>query len=260
MLAREFLRLTALEALRPSALLDAGGPWPTLAGTYVSDSRIDPIDDLNADERRPLIGIFTENTTLTKISQAGPQFYKGDVDLVFELSVVATYQVADGDGGSQLIVDYADTDAAIETTLGVLEEQIFQALHFGPSGALFRRMCKLPFDDWQSTIKHRSGEENIRLAARTIRARICMKEACYDPAPVTTLTDFDRLPGLLKSIATQLGPSTYLHDLALGMARMAPVMPTRVNLNTVGITTAPQPGVTGTDPVQGTATNMQGQE
>jgi hypothetical protein len=64
---------------------------------------------------------------------------------------------------------------------------------------------------------------------------------------------------LLKTIATQLGPSTYLHDLALGMARMAPVMPTRVNLNTVGITTAPQPGVSDTVPVSGTAANLQGQ-
>jgi len=259
MLAREFLRLTALEALRPSALLADGGPWPTLAGAYVSDSRVDPIDDLNGDERRPLIGVFTENTSLEKISQAGPQFYKGEVDLVFEISVVATYRVADGDGGEQLIVDYADTDAAIETTLGMLEEQIYHALHFGPTGALFRRMCKLPFDQWHSSIKHRSGEESIRLAARTIRARICMKESCYDPAPVAPPADFDRLPGLLKSIATQLGESTYLHELALGMARMAPVMPTRVNLNTVGIKAAPQPGVTGTAPVQATTENLQGQ-
>lgn len=259
MLAREFLRLTALEALRPSALLAANGPWPTLAGAYVSDSRIDPIDDLNGEEKRPLIGVYTENTSLTKIAQAGPQFYRGDVDLVFEISVVANFQVDDGSGTAQLIVDYADTDAAIEATLGVLEEQIYHALHFGPSGALFRRMCKLPFDGWDSTIKHRNGEESIRLAARTIRTRVCMKEACYDPAPVAPPADFDRLPGLLKTIATQLSESTYLHELALGMARLAPVMPTRVNLNTVGITTAPQPGVSGTDTVQGTATNLQGQ-
>jgi hypothetical protein len=259
MLAREFLRLTALEALRPSALLAANGPWPTLAGLYVSDSRIDPIDDLGDEEKRPLIGVYTENTSLTKIAQAGPQFYKGDVDLVFEISVVAKFNVTDGGGGSELIVDYADTDAAIEATLGVLEEQIYHALHFGPSGALFRRMCKLPFDGWESTIKHRNGEESIRLAARTIRTRVCLKESCYDPAPATAPVDFDRLSGLLKTIATQLGPSTYLHDLALGMARMAPVMPTRVNLNTVGITTAPQPGVSDTVPVSGTAANLQGQ-
>jgi hypothetical protein len=257
MLAREFLRLTALEALRPSALLESNGPWPTIAGAYVADSRVDPADDLNEDERRPLVGVFTETTKLTKIAQAGPTFYRGDVDLVFEISVVANFTVA-GDDGPQLIVDYADTDAATEARLGMLEAQIHHALHYGPSGALFRQMAKLPFDDWESTIKHRNGEENIRLAARTIRARVCMREACYDPAPAATPVDFDRLPGLLKSIALQLGPSTYLHDLALGMARMAPVMPTRVDLKTVGITAAPQPGVTGTDPVQGAVNNLQG--
>ncbi|MFZ5715759.1 MAG: hypothetical protein ACOY3N_23275 [Bradyrhizobium sp.] len=253
MLAREFLRLTALEALRPSALLSSNGPWPTLAGRYVSDSRIDPIDDLNPEERRPLIGVYTEGSTLSKIAQAGPQFYKGDVDLVFELSVVATYNV---DG--EMIVDYADTDAAIEATLGVIEEQIYHALHFGPTGALFRQMSKLPFDEWHSNVKHRSSEESIRLAARTLRARIRVKESCYDPAPAASPTDLDRLPASLKAIALQLGESTYLHELALGMARMAPVMPTRVDLDTVGITAAPQPGEADTAPVEGSADNLQG--
>lgn len=254
MLAREFLRLTALEALRPSALLAADGPWPTIAGKYVSDSRIDPIDDLNAEEKRPLVGVYTGDSSLDKIAQAGPRFYQGDVELIFEVSVVASYPAE----GSEVIVDYADTDAAVETSLGVLEEQIFHALHFGPSGALFRQMVKLPFTQWHSKIKSRSGEEDIRLARRTLEARICVKESCYDPAPVTVPTDFDRLPSGLKAIATQLGTSTYLHDLALGMARLAPVMPTRVNLNTVAVTAAPQPGVTGTAPVQGSADNLQG--
>lgn len=254
MLARTFLRFTALEALRPSGLLASNGPWPTLAGAYVSDSRVDPIDDqLDSDERRALIGVYTEDSGLTKIAQAGPQFYKAEVDLVFELSVVQRFDV---DG--EVIVDYADTDAAAETMLDLLEEQVKHALHWGPSGAMFRQMVKLPFDDWNSKIKHRSGEESVRLAARTLHTRICVKEGCHDPAPSPVPVDFDRLPGLLKSIALQLGESTYLHELALGMARKAPVMPTRVNLNTVGITTAPQPGVSGTDPVQGTATNLQG--
>jgi hypothetical protein len=253
MLAREFLRLTALEALRPSSLLASNGPWPTLAGRYVSDSRIDPIDDLDPEERRPLISVYTEASSLAKIAQAGPQFYKGEVDLVFELSVVASFNV---DG--EVIVDYADTDAAIETTLGVLEEQIYHALHFGASGALFRQMSKLPFDEWHSNIKHRSSEESIRLAARTLRARIRVKESCYDPAPASSPTDLDRLPASLKAIALQLGESTYLHELALGMARMAPVMPTRVDLNAVGITAAPQPGEADTASVEGSADNLQG--
>jgi hypothetical protein len=253
MLARAFLRLTALEALRPSALLAAGGPFPTLAGLYVSDSRIYPIDDLNDEEKRPLIGVFTETSGLEKIAQSGPRFYLGEAELVFELSVVSTFVAAEG---AEVVVDYADTDAALEITLDVMEEQIFHALHFGPTGALFRKMVKLPFVEWKSAMKHRAGEENVRLAARTIRAKIAVKETCYDAAPVTVPTDFDRLPSGLQSIAAQLTESTYLHDLALGMARVAPVMPVRVDLKSVAITAAPQPGVTGTVPVEGSADKL----
>uniref|UniRef100_UPI0028E75205 hypothetical protein n=1 Tax=Bradyrhizobium sp. SZCCHNRI2007 TaxID=3057281 RepID=UPI0028E75205 len=65
-------------------------------------------------------------------------------------------------------------------------------------------------------------------------------------------------PAALRAIAMQLGASTYLHDLALGMARATSVMPTRVNLETVAIKAAPQPGVTGTEPVQAGADNLQG--
>ncbi len=254
MLAYAFLRLTTLEALRPSALLAANGPWPTLAGAYVSDSRIDPIDDqMASDERRALIGVYTEESTRTKIAQSGPQFYKADVDLVFELSVAQRFDV-DGD----VIIDYADTDAAAATMLDVLEEQISFALHYGPSGALFRQMAKLPFEVWESKIKYRAGEEGARIAARTVRARICVKEGCHNPAPSSVPVDFDRLPSGLKAIAEQLGESTYLHDLAIGMARMAPVMPSRVDLKSVGITAAPQPGDASTAPVQGVADNLQG--
>jgi hypothetical protein len=53
--------------------------------------------------------------------------------------------------------------------------------------------------------------------------RIAVRETCYDAAPITVPTDFDRLPSGLQSIAAQLTESTYLHDLALGMARVAPV-------------------------------------
>ncbi len=229
MLARSFLRLTALEALRPSSLLSAGSPaWPTLAGQYVSDSRIDPIDDLAPDERRPLIGVYTEDGDLTKIAQAGPQFYKGEVDLIFEISVVQKFAQ---DGGDP-IIDFADTDAATEAQLDGLEDQIYWCLHFGPSGALFRKMSRLPFLEWKST-PHRSGEEAIKLARRTIKARIRVVDACYDPAPAVSPVDLARLPKPLGDIAAALGDSTYLATLVLGLARVASVMPLRVDLDRV---------------------------
>lgn len=259
MLARAFLRLCTLEALRPSALLagDTGLPdyWPTLAGKYVSDSRIDPVDDdIKSDERRPLIGVYTERTHLTKIAQSGPVFYKGVADLVFEISVVSKFAV---DGGAEPIIDFADTDAATEAQLDALEDQIFWCLHYSPTGNLFRQMAKLPFDEWTSE-PHRSGEEAIKLAHRTMRMPVWMKEVCYVGDPATVPADLDRLPPGLKAIADQLGPSTYLHDLALGLARSASVAPVRVPLQTVAGTIAPQPGGDGTAPIAATF-NLQGE-
>lgn len=253
MLARAFLRLCTLEALRPSALLAADTGWPTLAGKYVSDSRIDPIDDLlDSDERRPLISVYSEDGHLTKVAQAGPVFYAGHVDLVFEIAVVGKFAV---DGSSEPIIDYADTDAATEAQLDALEDQVFWCLHFSPAGKLFRQMSKLPFDEWVST-PHRSGEEAVKLARRTIRAKIKVNDVCYVADPATTPADLDRLPPGLKAIADQLGGSTYLHDLALGLARSASVMPPRVDLKAVAV--APQPAITGAKPVN-TLINLQGE-
>ena len=254
MLARTFMRLCALEALRPSSLLATNGPWPTIAEQYVSDSRIDPIDDLAGDEaKRPLIGVYTEATSLTKIAQAGPLFHKGEVDLVFEISVVSKFAV---DGG-QPIIDFCETDGETEAALDALEDEIYQVLHFAPSGALFQNMAKGIAESWESNA-HRSGEEEIRLARRTIRARYRMKESYLDPAPTTAPVDLDRLPAALQPIASALNGSTYLTALVLGAARAAYVMPTRVNLNTVGIGMKPQPVTNNPASVQGVAGNLQG--
>ncbi|WP_315701295.1 MULTISPECIES: hypothetical protein [unclassified Bradyrhizobium] len=252
MLARTFFRLCALEALRPSPLLAAGGPWPTLAGPYVSDSRIDPFDDdLTSDERRALIAVYTEGTRLGKIAQAGPLLHKADVDLVFEISIVGN---AAADGSTPDPQFYV-TDGQTEAMLDSLEAQIYEVLHFAPSGALFRQMGKGMAESWHSE-PHRSGEEDVRLARRKVTALFRLKETYLDPAPATAPADLARLPATLQPIAQALDGSTYLADLVLSVARVATAMPTRVNLNTVGLTASPQPAVSAS--VQGTANNLQG--
>jgi hypothetical protein len=255
MLARAFLRICALEALRPSALLATDTGWPTLAGKYVCDSRIDPIDDdLASDERRPLIAVYCEDGHMTKVAQAGPVFYRSTVDLVFELSVVSRFAA---DGQAEPIIDFADTDAATEAQLDALEDQLFWCLHFSPTGRLFRQMSKLPFEEWVST-PHRSGEEAVKLARRTVRAKIRMTDVCYVADIAAVPADLDRLPPGLKAVAAQLGGSTYLADLALGLARSASVMPPRVDLLSVAGKLAPQSGVAGTPPIA-TSFNLQGE-
>jgi hypothetical protein len=254
MLARAFFRLCALEALRPSPLLAADGPWPTLAGKYVSDSRLDPIDDLGGDEsKRPMIAVYTETTRLGKIAQAGPMLHKADVDLVFEISVASVMSP----NGESPDLFYCESDAQTEAKLDALESQIYEVLHFAPSGALFRKMGKGMAESWHSGA-HRSAEEDVRLARRRITAAFRMRETYLDPAPSSTPADLARLPAALQPIAVALDGSTYLADLVLALARTAFAMPQRVPLNGVGLTVASQSGVTGTAPVQATANNLQG--
>ncbi|NEW96641.1 hypothetical protein [Rhodopseudomonas sp. BR0G17] len=255
MLAQTFLRIAALEALRPSSLLAAGGPWPTLAGDRVSDSRLDPFDHLAPESGSwPVLAVYTEDDDLTKIAQHGPQFYKAAVDLVFELAVVQRFQGAPGEG---LIVDYADTDSASEARLDVMRQQIFHCLHEAPSGRLFRRLAKLPFDSWQSHAK-RSGEEAIKIAGRTIVGRIAVRETCIDAAPASALVDLDRLPAPLKEVAQELSDtSTYYAELTLGIARAAPVMPVRKPLSSVSMNIKPAVQPDGEQPIDASADGLQ---
>lgn len=235
MLARTFLRLCALEALRPSSRLEANGPWPTLAANYVYDSRLDPMDDVAEDERRPVVAVYTEESDLDRIAQAGPVLYKSAVNLVFELSVIATDR---DDEASPFVAGIALTDAELEASLDVFEDQIYHALHFGPTGALFRRMIKLPCLSWQSH-PMRASQEAIRIAARTIRVRIDLKEFCYEAAPPSPRTGLDRLPAGLRGIAAALSGSTYLAKIVAGLAAAAPAMPVRAPLESAGMTIDP---------------------
>ena len=240
MLARTFLRLCTLEAVRPSAQLNETLPqWPTMAAGYVFDSRLDPIEDIAADERRPIIVVYTEDDQQDKISQAGPVFYQSAVDLIFEISVIAAERIEADDGGSAFVAGTAYTDAELEASLDALENQIWHALHFGPSGALFRQMAKLPMRHWHS-MPQRSSEEGFRLAMRTIKTRVDVKEICYQAMPTAPPTGFDRLPPALRSIAAALDGSTYLATIAAGVAGAAPVMPVRVPLDSVAGTFDPR--------------------
>ncbi|WP_316216625.1 hypothetical protein [Bradyrhizobium sp. SZCCHNR3003] len=234
MLASAFVRWCALEALRPSQLLAAGGPWETSAGDNVFDSRMDPIDDLDPAEPMSVITVFTEDAKLTKIAQAGPLFYKGTVDLTFEFGCVARFPAADGD---QLILDYADTDLALEATLDAMSEQIRFCLVNSPHGVLFRKMIKGVPEGWESTAK-RGGEEAYRLARRHLSVSCNIKDYYFEGAPETQRANLLRLPPALQDIAAALSVngSTYFASAVLGVARSMPQMPVKSPLKDVVMT------------------------
>jgi hypothetical protein len=254
MLARTFLRICALEALRPSTLIAADGPWPTLAGKFVYDSRLDPIDDLSEDEVRPIAVIFTEEDNLDRFAQHGPILYASTVDLVIEISTIGKARADDG----EYAPGYAYLDPEIEAELDLLEHQIFWHLHFGPTGALFRKMAKLPLADWQS-LPDRSSEEKVRLAKRTIRAKVPLRELCYEAAPLAPPTGLDRLPTLLAEIGAALSDTSAVRKLVDALAGGSPVAATRVDLETVGLSIDAHgtTGAAGAGDVEASADNLQ---
>jgi hypothetical protein len=245
MLARTFLRLCALEAVRPSSLLGVASPaWPTDAKDFVFDSRLDPLERLEPEQYQKAIVVYTDNENLDQIAQAGPVLYNSIVDLVFELSVVAKLR-----NGEEYVVGLAETDSELEAELDAVEQQIYFALHYGATGALFRKMSRLPFKDWQS---HRmaSSEEGPRLAMRSIRTKVRLAALAYDPTPAAPLVGLARLPEPLTAIVAQLGESTYLYKLAAAIAAATPTMPVTTPLKTIAITATPADpqGVASGDP------------
>jgi hypothetical protein len=231
-MALTLLRRTIIEALRPSALLGSPASLPTLARQNVFDSRLEPIDDIAPTDRVPCIVVYTESDEQKKIAQGGPQLYAGYVDLVFELSFVA---MAPTNDPNVFEATYPVTDAQLESALDTLREQVWQILHAAPSGALFRKMVKLPADEWRAH-RQASTEENARIAFRTIKARFCLREYCYEAAPYQAQTGLDQLPPALAAIAKALPADSEGAKIMTGVADFAPRMPIATPLNTVGWT------------------------
>lgn len=252
-LVRAALRLVTVEALRPSANLP-DGPFPTLAGRHVYDSRIDPIEDLRLEERRPIAAVYTEQDNADPIAQSGARLYQSTVDLVIELSVAACEQVAAG-----IVTGVPESDADLEFWLDLFEAQIRWVLHFGPTGKMWRTLAILPAVDINS-LPHRTSEEGVRLAMRTLRMKIKLRAVDeFDPAPATTPTGLARLPEPLKSVIASLPQDNYGVKIALGLADAMPVMPTAVPLKTVtlgGKATDPSGAIPAAPNVQGSANNL----
>lgn len=229
MLDRTFLRLTVLEALRPSALLAEPSPaWPLLAGALVYDSRFDPFDDLGADEFKTAVAVYTEDDERERIAHDG-DFYLPIAELVIELAVFGKFR-AEGDA---YVVGTALADAELEAELDLLEQQVFFQLHAElPENALFRKLGKRPFRSWRS-LRGPTTEEGHRLARRTIRAQVELQSLVHDDAPTEPLSGLARLPEPLKSIAAALSGSAYA--IAAGIAAKAPAHPVADALQTVAL-------------------------
>lgn len=231
-LARLALRLATMEGLQPAGSLAADGPWPTLAGKYVFDSRIEPIEDLLPGEDRPIVCVYTEHDD-GKAGQArgGPPFLL-TVDLVFELSVIV--KIASEGDPTTFVVGEPETDPELEASLDLLEAQIKFALLFGPTGEIWRHISKRRVHNPRSAA-HRTSEEGVRLARRTVTWKVEVNDDCFDPVPTAVPTGNEILPHPLRYLASVLPANSHGAKIIAGLIAepTAPVMPVATPLESV---------------------------
>lgn len=155
---------TALRLATKAALLGGGAaPYPTLAGANVFDSRNEPISDLTAEERVPVIVLRTDE------DRRFGTIYKSAVrrlEMRIEASVLTARKEADG----SISVGWPATDAGIEAFLDLLEYQITVALFGDDPWAEWWRRWKV--DEVVSQPVFTSPEEGrVKLAVRELTIR-----------------------------------------------------------------------------------------
>lgn len=193
-LERTALRLATIMALTNGF----AEPYPTMARQLVFDSRIDPVQGVNADELVPIIRVMTDDDQGESLSanNGGPPFERR-VNLVMEISLGTLGEEADGG----LILPA--TEPELEAMLDLFERQIERVFLDGQStwGAELSKLCRR-IEKW-SSLRFVEREANERLAARQITAVIALPLA-EDPA-VTAWTDEEPLASA-ATIPAPLGP------------------------------------------------------
>lgn len=258
-LSRLALRLAAVEALCPAASI-ASGPYPTVAGPRVDDSRIDLIaaaespEELAAAlsvlENKPLIVVYTEEHGTMPYGDGQFKYPAAEntVTLVIEAMIAGTgvmnVELPDGTIQSIGTLEAPVTDRQHEAVLDVLEAQvcyIFDGINRVPSAFLFRKVAmevRMIHSDPQ-----RASDRTLRLASRTIKFHIKVKETAWPQVPVLpTPTGFDLLPEPLRTIAKGLRPGssgavlcTSIIPLMPGAAALPPAL-TDVDISQLNFT------------------------
>lgn len=162
-------------------------PFPTLVGPNVFDSKIEPVEDMAKDRAFPCCVVYTDydKDHWTKGSKVHSDRL---LSLTFELLIVQAKQVQ-GQNAYKLSTPY--TDSEIESTLDVLETQIYRALTAGTEASdAFNFLCP----SYTNVISRRgsSTEGGHRLAARQVTLEMkALREPASGtiPAPIGALLD-----------------------------------------------------------------------
>jgi len=224
--SRLALRLATIEALAPT-----GGPYPTIAGRRVYDSRIDLIagdDDLSAIESNPLICVYTEDQHALPYGSVKYPADENVVTLVCELMLAVRGEVEiDAAGGGVEVVGEDGvpvTDREHEALLDLLEAQVCYILdpkNRAPSAAIYSAVA------WEIRSIHsdpqRAADRAVRIAARTVKLHVKVRKEAWPSLPSTpTPTGVDLLPEPLRAVAKALPANSSAAALLARIAAYAP--------------------------------------
>ena len=219
-LSRLALRLAACEALAPFAS-SASGPWPTLAGREVYDSRIDPIAAASDWEQflaridgKPIVILSTEDHETVPFEGAQYPAEIEMVDLFVEIMIAAggLVEVVNPDGSQATVgqLGAAVTDRQREALLDLLEGQIRYVLStvaLAPSAALFRQIARECHH--VHSVPQREVDKTQRVAARTMIFKLRVPQDQWPAFPASpAATGLGLLPQPLQQVATALDPTS----------------------------------------------------
>lgn len=162
-------------------------PWPTLAGGHIFDSKIEPVEDIKSDIMFPCVVVYTDYDK-DHWSKTGKAHEPRVLSLTVELLVVQAELKND-----IYKLDCPMTDSEIETTLDILESQVFKALSAGTVASdAFNYICQSSVN----TVSRRgaSVEGGLRLAARQITIECsALREPLKGVIPVEVARFLDEL-------------------------------------------------------------------
>lgn len=141
MLSAEAVRLVAMELLLPTEAQADGGPYPTLAGAHVYDSRAASLSDI--DEGVPYTPVLALYTPESGAALRGPMTDASDtiadavLDVVAELAIVTM-----SEDGEAYVDAMADGDATARLVLAALAAQVRSILERSDAAVVWRRLVR----------------------------------------------------------------------------------------------------------------------
>lgn len=236
-------------------------PYPTIAGAFVFDSKVDPPEHTAAETLMPCIIVYTDADEHMQLDRAtGRQFTSRQITCVLELVIGSFQREAD----SAPTFSAVQTDAEMEAMMDLFEWQVWRAInHPAATGnAAFGKLVKR-IEEWKSE-PARAAEQANRLALRQIvfqahTANDCLPTLGMGPlveAPAAQFFEAPYLAALQEAIENNPDLATLCDQLRRARTGtpdvlLPPLKDVRVAVDFIDPVVDPNRLPAGTSPIKG---------